>query len=351
MVVSAAGTVTDMLTDIWALALLSISAIPVALAMSVVGTAVKVLRNWDHGSDSTYQIQLESRIYLTSALVEFSLVTQMMGVGVMVMGADHFSGILTGAMCATGALTANSWGIPALCIKLGLLFCSLAWVTLHRLDLQAETFPLLKKKYVLYLLMFPVLIIDLGLTSLYLFNLDPDIVTSCCGVIFDQELRDGYNLLGLVELDLLLPGYFIGLVVLMILNLLLINDFRVVIRYHKYLSIAVIIGWLVLYIASLVVVTVWVSPYVYAMPHHRCPFDLVQWPYALVGLPLYLFLHVGCGAGLVSGIAMFHDTAQGLFGKTKSIGKIGGYLAVISISGFASLAILVVLKYLLSGGE
>lgn len=340
-----------MLSDIWALALLSITAIPALLALSAVNSAVKVLRYWDHGSDSTSQIQLEARIYLSSALVEFSLVAQILSVSVMVFAADHFSGMLTGAMCATGALTANSWGIPALATKLGLLFCSVAWVTLHRLDLRSERFPLLKKKYLLYLAMFPFLVLDLGLTSLYLLNLDPDIVTSCCGIIFDQQSRDGYNLLGLLDLDRLVSGYFLGLILVVLLTLLVVNGGTVLKNYQRLSAVIITAGWLVLYLGSLVMLTSWVSPYVYAMPHHRCPFDLIQWPYAVVGLPLYLFLHLACGAGLVSGIAVYCSTVDDLHFCGRRLGKMAGNLAVVWISCFAFLAIGVVLKYLITGGE
>ena len=56
------------------------------------------------------------------------------------------------------------------------------------------------------------------------------------------------------------------------------------------LSGALAAAWISFYLLALAVITVQVSPYVYALPHHRCPFDLLRYPYLAIGLPLYLFL-------------------------------------------------------------
>ena len=62
-------------------------------------------------------------------------------------------------------------------------------------------------------------------------------------------------------------------------------------------------AWIVFYLLALAVITVQVSPYVYGMPHHRCPFDLLHYPYLLIGLPLYLFLHAAVISGLGGAMA------------------------------------------------
>ena len=96
-------------------------------------------------------------------------------------GSDYFSTILVGAMCAAGSLTANGYGVPALLVKLITVFLSAAWIVCHKLDLGSEYYPLVKRKYLLLFCILPLLFLDSALLFLYLYNLTPDIITSCCG--------------------------------------------------------------------------------------------------------------------------------------------------------------------------
>ena len=62
--------------------------------------------------------RLENEIWLTSTLVEYALAVQVISLIVFVLAADHFSQSIVGAMCATGSLLANDFGIPALIVSL-----------------------------------------------------------------------------------------------------------------------------------------------------------------------------------------------------------------------------------------
>ena len=45
-----------------------------------------------------------------------------------ILAADHFSTMLSGAMCATGSLLANGYGLPLLLVKItGVFFCGF-WI-------------------------------------------------------------------------------------------------------------------------------------------------------------------------------------------------------------------------------
>ena len=98
-------------------------------------------------------------------------------------------------MCATGSLLANDFGIPALIVKIGGVFFYGFWIVLHQLDVRSERYPLVRIKYVYLLLLLPLLLLDLSLEMLYIAELEPDIITSCCAVVFGESAGGGTNLL------------------------------------------------------------------------------------------------------------------------------------------------------------
>ncbi|MEE4164851.1 MAG: hypothetical protein V2I35_02550, partial [Desulfocapsaceae bacterium] len=181
-----------MLTDVWSIGLLSCSTVTLFLALAGVRTGYRIFRYWNTESASELQIRLEEEVYLSAALVEFGFVIQLLSVLMLVLAADYFSTILVGAMCAAGALSANPFGIPALLVKLVTLFLSAAWIVCHKLDISSEYYPLVKRKYLLLFCILPLLFLDSILLFLYLYNLEPDIITSCCGVLFSDQVGDGY---------------------------------------------------------------------------------------------------------------------------------------------------------------
>ena len=56
-------------------------------------------------------------------------------------------------MCATGALLANPYGMPALLVKLFGVFFYGFWILLHQLDIRSEHYPLVRIKYLALLLL------------------------------------------------------------------------------------------------------------------------------------------------------------------------------------------------------
>ena len=308
------------------------------------------MRYWNHGAGSELQIRLEEEVILSAVLVEFGCIVQLISVLLLVLAADHFSTLLVGAMCATGALTANSFGIPALLVKLLSLFISLSWIVLHNLDIRSEHYPLVTIKYVLLFLILPVLLLDGILVVLYLINLDPDIITSCCGVLLNTQSRDGYNLL---SLDSSLP--IIGIYV--VITALLVITGGSLSRKKPFFSNGPLQGgtvlglWVSYYFTSLVIITILVSPYVYAMPHHRCPFDLLKPPFLSAGIVLYLFLHTATGAGVSSGLAALAETKDGLEQSAARLRLYGGRVSLVCLSIFLLFTLYYPLIYHLRGGE
>jgi hypothetical protein len=185
-----------MFLNSWSLGLTLAGLIVLALGIFAGRTAIRVLRYWDPSSDSNLQIKLENEIWLASTLVEYGLGFQIITLILFVLAADTFCQVIIGAMCATGALLANDFGMPALMVKLIGVFLYGFWIVLHKLDISSETYPLVKTKYIYLLLILPLLLADITLQTLYIAYLSPDIITSCCAVVFGSSAETGRNLLG-----------------------------------------------------------------------------------------------------------------------------------------------------------
>ncbi len=340
-----------MILESWSIALITCSAVTLIFGLIGAFTALRVVRYWDAGSDSALQIGLEEQIWLASTLVQFGLVVQVVSLVIFVYAADYFATILTGAMCAAGSLTANSYGLPALGCKLATIFLAVLWLILHRLDIGSENLPLTRGKSIWLILLLPLLIADALLVLLYLVNLEPDIITSCCGVIFSGSEGGGYSLLDHTSPTTLLPLTGALIVLLTTASIVLLSRSASAGRARLAAASILAVGWLCFYLLALVVITVLVSPYVYALPHHRCPFDLLQYAYAFSGLPLYLFLHLSVFAGLGGATAAVVSSRYELGAEVCGFLRRCVYLSLISLLLFLLTAGWQPFLYIVSGGQ
>ena len=342
-----------MFLNSWAIALLVCSLTTILFGAGAVRTGVRVLRYWDAGADSARQIQLENETWLSAVLVEYGLLLQMVSLLLLVLAADSFSQILVGAMCATGAFLANGYGIPALGVKIFGLFFYGFWVVLNRLDMQSEHTPLTRIKFYYLLLLVPYILADTTLLLLYLQGLKPDIITSCCGVVFGGATVDGRNLVGSVPASLVM-GFFYGFAAFL---------FLAGCRFLKQTSgqtfslggtvgnLCFAAGWLVFFLFSLFVITAVISSYIYAMPAHRCPFDFLRWEYGGVGYPIYFCLFTATFAGMSAGIITPFANRSGM---AELVGRYRR--TAIQVALFFLLIFLLIVSwfptaYLLGGGE
>ena len=291
-----------MLLNSWSIALLVCSAAAILLGARVVATALRVIRFWDAGADTARQIRLENETWLSAMLVEYVMVLQMVSLLLLVLAADSFSRIMVGAMCATGAFLASDFGIPALAMKIFGLFLYGFWILLHRLDLRSEETPLARLKFYYLLLLAPYLLADVFLLLAYLGDLEPDIITSCCGVIFGGAGGDGRNLVGPLPAPQLM-GLFYGFAVLLVIGgRRQLKEERPIPTFRRLVGSLVLAGgWLLFFLLSLLVITVVISSYIYGMPSHRCPFDILLREYGGVGYLIYFLLFAATYAGMSAG--------------------------------------------------
>ncbi|MBE0617573.1 MAG: hypothetical protein IH608_06570, partial [Proteobacteria bacterium] len=70
-------------------------------------------------------------------------------------------------------------------------------------------------------------------------------------------------------------------------------------RVARYALAAASVGFLAV---SGVAMVSFISAYIYRMPTHHCPFDVLQIEYGYIGYPLYVSLAAGTLAGLLPGL-------------------------------------------------
>lgn len=276
------------------IALLLGSALTAALLAYASWFAVRILIKWNLASGSELQLALERRTYLISTMLAYALGFELISLFLFVHTAEDLHSLFVGAMCAAGALYANPFGYPALVAKLALAVMAGAWLIVNHADNLCPDYPLIRVKYAWLLVMLPVSAASTALTWLYLTGLRADVITSCCGTLFSLGLPDVKE-----EITLSAPESYA--------------------RYALYASAALSFGSGAYYylrgrlgavyavscllmltsgIAALIAV---VSPYIYELPTHHCPFCMVQSDYDYIGYLIYALLIGGSAVGIGAG--------------------------------------------------
>jgi hypothetical protein len=334
-----------MFLNSWSLGLTLSSLLVLFLGIFAGRTAVRVLRHWDPSSDSTLQIRLENEIWLASTLVEYGLGFQIFTLVLFVLAADTFCQVIVGAMCATGALLANSFGLPALLVKIAGVFLYGFWIILHKLDISSETYPLVRLKYIYLLLILPLLFSDLILQSLYIGYLSPDIITSCCAVVFGSSAETGQNLLQSFPEQTLLSLYYGSIIILTGVGCILLK--------HWLLPLAALFSgaWVIfLGVATVAIITVF-SSYIYAMPYHNCPFCILKPEYHYIGFALYFTLIPASFFGLSIVLVEPFKKRAALREAVKKYQQMAIIISLVLLLILAATSSYHYLLYRISGGE
>ncbi len=272
------------------LALLVASGI-VSLLLAAAGwQGFRILLGWDLHSGSEVQLDLERRTYLVSTLVANALLIQILSLFLFIFTADGLHNQFVGAMCAAGSLAVNAYGYPTLLMKVATCLLAGVWLVLHRADTQGYDYPLIRPKYLLLLVLVPLVLTETWLQLSYLTGLKADVMTSCCGSLFGQG-RQGFaaELAGLPPR--LMQPVFAGTFAVLVATGFLLLRFRRGAGLFSALSLA----FLLVAVASLIS---FFCLYIYELPTHHCPFCLLQREYGFVGYPLYATLLGGAIAGL-----------------------------------------------------
>jgi len=334
-----------MFLNSWSLGLTLAGLIILFLGVFACRTAVRVLRYWDPQSDSNLQIKLENEIWLASTLVEYGLGFQIITVVLFVLAADTFCQVIVGAMCATGALLANDFGMPALLLKIAGVFIYGFWIVLHKLDISSETYPLVRIKYIYLLLILPLLIADITLQTLYISFLSPDIITSCCAVVFGASQETGRNLLEGFSQTTLLSLYYGSVIALAGMGFVLLK------RWLLPLAFLFSTGWIWFLGLATVAIIIVFSSYIYAMPYHHCPFCILKPEYHYIGFALYFTLIPASFFGITAILVELFKNKVGLAGAVRKYQRAAVKISLLLLLLLTLISSYHYLLYRISGGE
>ncbi|GAB4491268.1 MAG: hypothetical protein OHK006_24980 [Thermodesulfovibrionales bacterium] len=321
------------------LALLVGAALSVLMASYAALLGMRILKGWDFSSSSASQLQLERRTYLVSSLMSAALSFEAVSVLLFLYTVEDIHRLFVGAMCATGTLNANPVGWYALGLKVLIFFLALIWITMNRFDQRAGDFPLLRLKYAALLVVAPLLALDLFLQARFFLGLEPEIITSCCGSLFSSEGGGVAAEISGLPVRMTMTAFFaLTAVTAAAAASALFSGSRTLRIFLSALSAA----W---FCISLVSVVSFISLYVYELPTHHCPFDIIQKEYRFIGYPLYVSLFAAAGFGMLPGLFVPARRIPSLLPMIMSAERSWILVCILCIIAFTG----IVLWYMLSG--
>ncbi|QWV93943.1 hypothetical protein KP004_01765 [Geomonas oryzisoli] len=285
-----------MILDPFILALLVSSLLISIMTLYACGHGIVILRRWDITSGSELQLVLERRTYLISTVVRCLLAFQLASLFLYLHTADSMYHLFTGAMCAAGTLSAHWLGYPTLLLKLASFFLAGIWLILNHADEQGYDYPLIRPKYLLLLLLAPMVTVETVAQAGFFAGLQPDIITSCCGSLFNSNASGiAAGLASPPPLPMLALFYTSTAMTLG-------TGIRFCLRNTGgYLFAGMSATNLVVTLVAVVSV---ISLYFYELPSHHCPFCLLQKEYGFAGYPVYILLLAAAVSGV--GVGALH---------------------------------------------
>jgi hypothetical protein len=293
-------------------------------------TGIQILLWWDIQSGSDRQLALERKTYLISTVLSYVMAFELASLFLFVYAADHMHELFIGAMCAAGTLNVNDFGYPALFLKtVNFLACGV-WLIVNYVDNRGYDYPLIRFKYRWLLVITGLLILEVLFQTEYFAALRPDVITSCCGAMFNASAQ---NLVaGIAHLPPRAAEILFYLSVVLMLRT----------GIHFYLTgrgVSVFAGFsLWLLVVSFAAIISFISLYIYELPTHHCPFCLIQKEYHYIGYPLYAALFCAGITGAAVGVINRFANIASLRELIPSLQKRLCLISMICYSLFTALA-------------
>lgn len=302
-----------MLLDPASIALTAASLLVGTFTLYACGVGAHILLKWNPKSADEIQLQLERKTYLVSSILNHVLSVELITLFMFIAAADRLHQFFTGAMCAAGVLNANPLGEVTLMVRTASFLCCGIWLVVNKVDTQIWDFPLIRVKYAFLLFMGPLLIAEGTLQTMFLAGLDPQVLTSCCGVVFSTDSVSLKAEMAHLPPKLTAGCFYIGMGLTMIAGTRLLRTGRSGLLYSL-LSIAV-------FILALLALMAYFCLYVYESPSHHCPYCMLQREYHFVGYFFYAALLLGVIAGASIGLIGRFRRKTALNGLIESIQK------------------------------
>lgn len=298
----------------------------------------QILKHWDIQSGSELQLVLERKTYLISTVLSFVFALQLLSLFLFVFTADSLRTLFVGAMCAAGTLNVNAFGYPTLVLKVVNFVAAGFWLVLNHADNKGYDYPLIKKKYLLLLIVTPFIVLETLLETAYFLNMQPDVITSCCGSLFSSGRTEGLGseLASLPAIPTLWAFYSAVVLTLASGTLFYLNNRGGYV--YAGLSLA-------LFVVALIAIVSVISIYIYELPTHHCPFCIIMEDYSYIGYLLYVLLFGGVVTGSGIGILLPFRRIQSLTGELPQVIR---SLTLTSILFYGSFTLLVSYRIIVS---
>jgi len=244
--------------------------------------SIRIIRRWDFSSSSAVQYGLEKQSYLISVLMKYIFIINIPVFLLFIFANDKLSAYLEGAMCAAGIVNATVYGKYLITVKIINLILYAAWLSLNRLDSKSETMAYTPLKSKLIPLIFVSFVSELILFILHFGSIDTTVAVSCCNVIFG----DNTSVFKTFSADYSVQIYAAAFILLTLSALS-----RKLLILSNLLHLA----------AGISVLTYAVSPYIYELPTHKCPFCILQPEYGFIGYVFYVLIYAGTALGVSAG--------------------------------------------------
>ncbi len=251
--------------------------------------SIKIAIHWDFNKSTKEQYRLEKESFLVSTIIKYIFILKISLFLFFIFTLDKISDLITGAMCASGVITATSYGVYLLAIKLFNIYIFGLWLSISYLDTKREDLPYTKIKFELFIVAYLFFIIELILMWLMFSSIDIDKIVSCCGTLFSSSAQSPIGDIIRIEPTILLTIFYIT-------SLLLFIFYKHRIKYLLAVTNILFI------IISIITLISFFGTYIYELPTHHCPFCFLQKDYYYIGYLIYTLLFIGSFNGLNSGV-------------------------------------------------
>jgi hypothetical protein len=311
------------------LALLLASVIILLMLVYAALLGIRILRRWDYTSSSAGQLTLERQTYLVSTLVFYAFGFVMLSGFLYLYTVDEIHGLFIGAMCAVGSLNANPVGWQVLAGKILGFFLAAVWMAINFIDQRGEDYPLVRGKYLFLLLIVPVVAFDLYVQGRYFLGLQPEIITSCCGSLFTDQAADVAGELAGLPVRPMMWLFYLTLLLHAGAGLLCL---RTGAAWSRYLFAGLTLAFFLVAMAAIIS---YISLYIYELPTHHCPFDILQKEYHFIGYPMYITLFTGTAFGLFPAVLQPARKFASIAGEIRQAERKWVTLSITTLMAFA----------------
>jgi hypothetical protein len=251
---------------------------------------IQILRKWDIKSGSELQLNLERKTYLISTIISYAFGFQLLSLFLFIYTADDLCRLFVGAMCAVGTLNVNEYGYPALILKVVNFLFAGAWLILNYADNRAFDYPLIRKKYILLLIISPFILVETVLLFMYFLGLHPNVITSCCGSLFSSEGAGLSSSLASFPSIPMKIAFYSTMGLLQASGIFFYRRPNLSGYIFSFMSAAS-------FVVSIAALISFISLYFYELPTHHCPFCILQRGYWYIGYVIYILLLTGAVTG------------------------------------------------------